>query len=180
LKRLAAAVCIVAAACGHTEEKSDWERSHEQRLAPSENELSLPGYPGERDLIEFFVAATSDFRFFVDANSVSVGSDGVVRYTLVARSPTGVENVTYEGMRCTTSELRVYALGRGRAWSVTRSEWRVMDPRSMQPWHRALYREYFCPHREPIGSRQQAVYSLRRGGHPLYEETPRGGSGSGW
>jgi hypothetical protein len=180
LKRLAAGVVIVAAACGHTEEKSDWERSHEQRLAPAENELSLPGYPSERDLIEFFVAATANFRFFVDANSVSVGSDGVVRYTLVARSPTGVENVTYEGMRCTTSELRVYALGRGRAWSVTRSDWRAMDPRIMQPWHRALYREYFCPHREPIPSRQQAVSSLRRGGHPLYEETPRGGSGSGW
>ena len=180
MKRLAAGVVFVAAACGHTEEKSDWERSHEQRLSPSENELSIPGYPRERDLIEFFVAATSEFRFFVDANSIAVGSDGIVRYTLVARSPTRVENVTYEGMRCAPSELRIYALGRSREWTVTRADWRAMDPRDMQPWHRALYREYFCPHREPIASRQQAVYSLRRGGHPLYEETPRGGSGSGW
>jgi hypothetical protein len=179
LKRLAAGVLVLAAACGHTE-KSDWERSHEERLPPSENEVSLPAYPRERDLIEFFVAATSEFRFFVDSNSVSVGSDGVVRYTLVARSAAGVENVSYEGMRCAASELRVYALGRERAWSVTRSAWRPMEPRTMQAWHRALYREYFCPHREPIASRQQAVYSLRRGGHPLYEETPRGGSGSGW
>lgn len=180
MKRAALAACVALAACGGPAPKSDWEREHEQQLAPSEIAVSLPALPKERDLIEFFVAATSEFRFFVDANSVSVGSDGVVRYTLVARSPAGVENVSYEGMRCASSELRVYALGRGRAWSVTRSEWRAMEPRTMQAWHRALYREYFCPHREPIASRQQAVYSLRRGGHPLYEETPRGGSGSGF
>jgi CNP1-like family len=161
LKRLAAAVCIVAAACGHTEDKSDWEREHDQRLAPSENELSLPAYPRKRDLIEFSAGPTSEFRYFVDSNSISVGSDGIVRYTLVARSPAGVENVTYEGMRCSTGELRVYALGRERSWSATQTGWRPMP--SMQAWHRVLYREYFCPYREPVASRQQAIYVLRGG-----------------
>ncbi len=163
MKRLAAAVCIVAAACGQTEEKSDWERSHEKDLAPSENELSLPAYPRQRDLIEFSAGPTSDFRYFVDSSSISVGSDGIVRYTLVARSPAGVENVSYEGMRCTTGELRVYALGRERSWSVTGSAWRPMEPRSIQAWHRVLYREYFCPYREPVASRQQAIHVLRGG-----------------
>jgi len=162
LKRLAA-LCVVAAACGHTEEKSDWEREHEKSLAPSENELSLPAYPRERDLIEFSAGPTSDFRYFVDGNAISVGSDGIVRYTLLARSPAGVENVSYEGMRCTTSELRVYALGRERAWSVTRSAWRRVEPRDMQPWHRVLYRDYFCPYHDPVASRQQAIRVLRGG-----------------
>jgi hypothetical protein len=161
MKRLAAALCMVAAACGQPEEKSDWEREHEMRLPPSENEVSLPAYPKERDLIEFSAGPTSDFRYFVDSNSISVASDGIVRYTLVARSPAGVENVSYEGMRCTTGELRVYALGRERAWSVTPSGWRSMEPGSMQAWHRVLYRDYFCRYREPVASREQALYALR-------------------
>ena len=160
-RALAGALCIAAAACGsRPEEKSDWERSQEQRLPPSENELSLPAYPRDRDLIEFSAGPTSDFRYFVDGNSISVGSDGIVRYTLVARSPAGAENVTYEGMRCSTGELRVYALGGERAWSETRSAWRPMEPGSMQPWHRALYRDYFCRYREPVASREQALSAL--------------------
>lgn len=161
MKRLAAVACLVAAACGSTEEKSDWEREHEKNLPPSENELSLPAYPRDRDLIEFSATPTSDFRYFVDGNSINVGSDGIVRYTLVARSSAGVENVSYEGMRCTTGELRVYALGRERGWSITQSTWRPMQPGSMQAWHRVLYREYFCRYREPVASREQAIYALR-------------------
>jgi CNP1-like family len=162
VKRRAAALClVVASACGQPEEKSDWEREHEKRLPPSENEVSLPAYPRERDLIEFSAGPTSEFRYFVDGNSLSVGSDGIVRYTLVARSPAGVENVSYEGMRCTSAELRVYALGRERTWSVTQSAWRPMEPRSMPAWHRVLYRDYFCRYREPVASREQALYVLR-------------------
>lgn len=163
MKRLAAALCAVAAACGQPAEKSDWERSHEAELAPSENELALPAYPKQRDLVEFSAGPTRDFRYFVDSSSISVGSDGIVRYTLVARSPAGVENVSYEGMRCTTNELRVYALGWERSWRVIRGAWRPVEPRSMQAWHRVLYREYFCPYNEPVVSRQQAIQVLRGG-----------------
>lgn len=60
--------------------------------------------------------ATSEFRFFVDAATLSVSDDGIVRYVLVARSPGGVDNVSLEGMRCATSEVRIYALGRDGAW----------------------------------------------------------------
>jgi len=171
------------AACGHAE-KSDWERKHEAGLPPGEETVALPAYPEERQLIEFFVAATSEFRFFVDAASIGVASDGVVRYTLVARSAAGAENVSYEGMRCATGEVRIYALGRGGAWSGRPGEWRAIQPRSVQRWHNALYREYFCPQREPIASRQEGIDSLRRGGasvsRSLSEDVPRGGSGSGW
>jgi hypothetical protein len=175
LKRLAA-LCVLIGACGHVE-KSDWERSHEGRLTPSEETLVLPAYPRERELIEFFVAAASEFRFFVDASSISVVG-GEVRYTLVARSSAGAENVSYEGMRCNSGEVRIYALGRGGAWSGTPGEWRAIQPRSVQRWHHALQREYFCPQREPIARREEGVDALRRGGHPmsrsLSDDIPRG------
>lgn len=156
--------CAALAACGHTGEHAE----------PS---LALPPYPGERGLIEFFVAATSAFRFFIDPASVSVGADGVVRYTLVARSAAGAQNVSYEGMRCRSGEVRIYALGRDGGWVPSEGGWRAIEPRSVQRWHNALYREYFCPQHEPIASPREGVDALRRGGHALYEALPRGGSG---
>jgi hypothetical protein len=168
------------AACGHGP-RSDWEREHTERLPAAEAAVALPAYPGAAGLIEFFVAATSEFRFFVDAASVSVGADGVVRYVLVARSASGVDNVSFEGMRCATGEVRLYALGRDGAWAGKPGPWRAIEPRSVQRWHNALYREYFCPQREPIASAREGVEALRRGGHALSrglsDDIPRG-SGS--
>jgi hypothetical protein len=159
-------LCILIAGCGHGE-KSDWERKHEERLAPAEEAAALPSYPKTGQLIEFFVAATSEFRFFIDAASLSVGSDGVVRYVLIARSPAGVDNVSFEGMRCTSAEVRTYALGRDGAWTGKPGAWRAIEPRSVQRWHNALYREYFCPQKEPIASAREGIDALRRGGHPF-------------
>ncbi|HEV3010173.1 MAG TPA: CNP1-like family protein [Burkholderiales bacterium] len=167
------------AACSGPTEKSDWERQHESQLPQPEEAVALPAYPAGERLIEFFVAATSEFRFFIDGASLSVDND-VVRYALVARSAAGTDNVSFEGMRCTTGEVRIYALGRDGGWVRRAGDWRAIQPRSVQRWHHALYREYFCPQREPIASRQEGIASLRRGGHPLFEDLPRGGSGSGW
>jgi hypothetical protein len=170
--RFALIACAALAACGSPGGKSEWERENEDKLAPEEG-LTLPGYP--RELVEFPVAATSEFRFFVDPASLSVGADGIVRYTLVARSSAGAQNVSYEGMRCATGEVRVYAVGRGRDWIVRESEWRAIRP----GWHSTLYREYFCPVRQPIASREEGVRALERGGVPftrgLSEDIPRGG-----
>jgi hypothetical protein len=122
-----------------------------------------PAYPGEAGLIEFSPGARS-MRFFVDAPSLSVyDKDGVVRYTLVARSPEGARNVSYESLSCATGQYRVHALGRvDGSWGGRESDWRPAN----DPWHRALYREYFCPQNEAIRSPAEGVRALQQGGHP--------------
>ncbi|MGH8690914.1 MAG: CNP1-like family protein [Burkholderiales bacterium] len=165
---LALGVALAGCASGPT---SDWERQQEGRLPPAEMAAPLPPFPRRADLVEFDVAATSEFRFFIDAGSLSVGPDGVVRYALVARSDAGAENVSYEGMRCRTGEVRIYAIGHDGRWGGKPGEWRAIVPRSVQRWHYALYREYFCPHKQPIASPREGVDALQRGGHPL--TTPR-------
>jgi hypothetical protein len=115
LKRLAALALAAHAVLGVAQPKSDWEIEVERR-GWKESEYNLPAPPKPADVIEFFVSSATDFRFFVDPQSLSVGKDGVVRYTLLARSPSGAENVTFEGIRCSEGWLRVYA-GRGRGWS---------------------------------------------------------------
>jgi hypothetical protein len=172
---------LALAACSHGE-KSDWERKHEGELRPAEESVALPPYPRDAQLIEFSPGPTSEFRFFVDGASLGV-ENGVVRYVLVARSAAGAENVTFEGMRCTTGEVRLYALGRDRGWVRRTGEWRAIASRNTPGWHNALYRDYFCPQKEPIASREEGVNALRRGGNPflrgLTEDVPRGASGSG-
>ncbi|MGD9951642.1 MAG: CNP1-like family protein [Burkholderiales bacterium] len=147
-------------------EKSEWER-HQEELAWREIETPTPAYPRPENLLPFYVSAASDFSFFVDTTSISVGEDGVVRYVLVARSAQGAQSVSFEGIRCSTSEYRIYATGvaPGR-WAPARAAWRAIDPRRVARWHNALAKEYFCPSGRPIRGAAEGVLALRRGDHP--------------
>jgi hypothetical protein len=131
----------------------------------------LPAYPKRADLLPFFVSATTTFEFFIDGSAISSGDDGVVRYALVARSAQGAESVTYEGIRCDTKEYRIYATGVDERWVPRPSPWRPIEPRSIQRWHNALLREYFCPFGNPIRSAAEGVDALRRGDHPSRPQT---------
>jgi hypothetical protein len=176
-------LALAVAGCGHGE-KSDWERKHAGELKPGTEEVvALPPYPQDAQLIEFSAAPTSEFRFFIDGASLGV-ENGVVRYVLVARSAAGAENVSFEGMRCATGEVRLYALGRERGWVRRMGEWRPIASRNTPGSHNALYRDYFCPQREALASSNLLILALRRGGssitNSLTEDVPRGASGSGW
>ena len=155
---------LLMAGCA-TQEMSDWERSNIDKRPPEES-LVLPPQPQPGRLLPFGVSDSGGFRFFVDGTTLSVGKDRIVRYVLVARSPEGTQNVSYEGIRCSTGEYRIYALGRADGtWSESRSGWRpVMGAPARQV---ALYREYFCPQAEPIRTAAEGVRALEQGGHPF-------------
>jgi hypothetical protein len=153
--------------------KSDWEREQERR-GFNDGEVALPALPAKDGLIEFFVSSASSFKFYVDAKSLSVGQDGIVRYTLVARSPSGAESVTHEGMRCSGQQAlyRVYAFGSDGKWSRNPgADWKIIEPKSVQRWHNELRGRYFCPNRLAILSADEGLDALRRGGHPAMVNT---------
>jgi CNP1-like family protein len=132
-----------------------------------EQKASLPAYPADENLIRFEVGPTSAFDFFVDAKSVSVEKDGVIRYTLVARSPSGALNVSYEGIRCESRERKLYAFGRSdKTWAPARSaDWVGIPsgrtyPNSQQA---VLADEFFCPAQGKVRSTEEAVTALKRG-----------------
>jgi len=140
-----------------------------------EDDVALPAFPRPADLLPFFVSAASDFAFFIDGASLSAGKDGVVRYTVVARSPQGARSVVFEGLRCDTREVRGYATGRADgSWSRRDTPWRRIEARNVQRWHNALATEYFCPGRSPIRSAAEGVDALRQGGHPRSKNAPGG------
>ncbi len=151
--------------------KSDWERENEERLKHAEEQVVPPPAFDKARLVELDlgIAATTrlrtDFRYFVDPATVSVGADRIVRYVLVARSPSGVENVRFEGIRC-PAEYRIFAVARpDGSWGGRPSEWRPV-PKDARVAENALSRRYFCPMREAIRSPQEGADALRAGGHP--------------
>ena len=162
---LSFAAALAAAACSTTksQEQSDWERRNPETVT-TEEALDPPAYPAAKNLLEFSVIGADGFRFFIDRASLAVSKEGLVRYVLVARSGEGVDNVTFEGLRCASAEQRLYAVARpDHSWSAARSTWRPLSTAR----HVSLARDYFCPQKEPIRDAYEGILALQSGGHPF-------------
>jgi len=133
-----------------------------------EVEFQLPTPPKEQNLIPVYVSAAAENRFFVDSTSISVGSDGIVRYTLLVVTQDGVRNVSYEGMRCETRERRFYASGRpDGTWSKSRNNrWARVQESAYNRYHAALFQDCFCPDGVIVRNADEARGLLRRSGRP--------------
>ena len=129
-----------------------------------EAEIVLPAFPRAEDLVEVEISGPRTFTFLVDANSVSVDDDGVVRYSMIARSTAGAENVSFEGMRCETNEYKAYAFGsQDRTWSRVSGSWLPIREQQSNNGRFALARYYFCPYSIPQPSSEKAVAALKHG-----------------
>jgi hypothetical protein len=111
-----------------------------------EGAVDTPAAPQTDGLRAFDIGSPSPNAFFVDMQSVSVGEDGVVRYTLIVRTPGGAENVTFEGIRCATGERRIYASGRkdGTWVPMKNSAWQPISDNTYNRPRAALAYDYFC------------------------------------
>jgi hypothetical protein len=127
----------------------------------TENKVDkLPPLPREANLLPFDVSQNTPLKFSVDAKSVDVGSDGVVRYTVVVASPTGARNVNYEGIRCDTYEWRQYAALNADhdGWdSTVATAWQRIENGSLNEYQAALYQDYFCSNKLPTASRGTTI-----------------------
>lgn len=164
--RLLVAGCVLVPAVTAAQPRSDLEDEDANTKLWRELEVKLPPYPGSGNIIAFDVSAASSNRFYIDPESISVGSDGVVRYTVVVRSPGGAENISYEGIRCETREQKYYAFGRrDGTWANARSgEWRYIEYKDINRQHGVLYIDYFCPDKKkPVGSPKDIINRFKYG-----------------
>lgn len=129
-----------------------------------EGEFTIPPFPEAADLLPFDIAGPSDNVYYVDARSISIGADGVVRYTLLARNPAGVENISYEGIHCEEREWKPYAFGRrDRTWaSVREATWQRVAQTSVENFRYTLYRSYLCPGGLPTRKAEEAIAAIKR------------------
>jgi hypothetical protein len=102
-------------------------------------------------------------NFGVDPASITVGKDSVVRYVVVASSTSGAVNGIYEGIRCNTGEVKVYARHTpGSGWvPVKDSEWRAMRTMPNSRYSFTIARNGACMEQAPNGGPKQIAQDLR-------------------
>src|SRR3990167_8808267 len=131
LDRLFALVLAVAATAAHAQLAPidpDW-REVEAPPAPAFSAAGLVSLDTPRSTLRFGVAPAT----------VAVGSDGIVRYVVVATGPSGAVNAMYEGIRCNTGEYKVYARHNpGSGWVIAKdTQWQQLQAAPM-PRHELI------------------------------------------
>ena len=86
-----------------------------------------------------------------------------MRYTIIGTSAGGAKNISYEGIRCSTFEKKLYALGHADGtWAKARdSDWQTIPTSGMNKQHADLAQNYLCSGTSIAGSVEQIVQNLR-------------------
>ncbi len=157
--------CISLVSCSSNEKFVDTFDNNKNWV---EMQAQLPNYPETENLLEFDAGPASEMRHYVDAQSINIGEDGVIRFTLVSKSTEGAENVSFEGIRCRTRERKRYAIGRlNKTWANSRQpEWQILNNVGQNYALRELTKFYFCPQDIMVSTPQDAIRALKSGIHP--------------
>lgn len=128
-----------------------------------ETEVKIPTAPPSKDLKPFYVSATTQLQFALDAPSIAFGKDEVIRYVVVITTPSGAKQVTYEGIRCEKYEWRLYATMQSDGkWSKSaNSRWQGIKNTSYNSYHAALVRDAFCDNAIPRRSPEEIIPLLK-------------------
>jgi hypothetical protein len=155
--------CVAVAASGQVLNPSD----------PDWKEAEAPKPPAVRTtgLIPLDMPGSS-LRFGVEPSSVSIGPDGVVRYVVVASSSTGAVNAMYEGVRCSSGQVKLYARHNpDSGWVQTpSSEWRSIHDNSNFRYSLQVARSGACMGNGPSSSVAQILRDLRSGADRRFEK----------
>jgi hypothetical protein len=163
---LGAGLMLAAFTAPAQEKWSQWDIDFdEDKTEWKEIEGRMPAAPRPEDLLPFEASGASTHRFFIDARSLSIGEDGVVRYTLVVKTEGGAANTTFEGIRCEMRQQKYYAVGQPNGgWTRARNpQWRRIEQRDLNNHHRVLYGDFFCDGKTPVASVREVIQTLKYG-----------------
>jgi len=136
-----------------------------QAIAPEPGESEVPTPPAfdVKRLLPIEVSRASALTIGIDPATVTITPSGVVRYVVIASSPSGAVNVMYEGIRCASAEYRVYARHHGeRGWvSAQGQEWQSLRGSLRAQHPLALARAGVCDGPAPGNSPADIVRALR-------------------
>lgn len=102
-------------------------------------------------------------EFGIDPATLAVTADGIVRYVMVAVSPSGSVTAFYEGIRCATGEVKSYARANASGvWTLVNDpEWRKLSDRQPSKHALALARQGACEGNATAGSAAQIIRALK-------------------
>lgn len=95
----------------------------------------------------------------LDPDSLTVSSDGIVRYVVVAVSGSGNINAAYEGIWCRAGEVKTYArAGNDGQWDpVPDPQWKALNASQPSMHALALARQGVCNGRSASGVSPQDI-----------------------
>lgn len=131
-----------------------------------EAEVALPTTWSAERAMEFRLDNQSALRYAIDPQTVSIGNDGVVRYVFLARSSSGAVNAFFEGVRCQTAEVKVYARWDpdARQWRRSGSEqWQALELRGATRRAMQMAHSGVCNNKAPNRSVAHILDALRNG-----------------
>ena len=129
-----------------------------------ESEAPPPPAFDVKKLVMFDVPTSLSLVYGIDPATVSISkSDSLVRYVVVATSASGVRNVMYEALRCSTGEFKTYARysSDGKWNPVSNPQWRSVFDNMPSKHPLRLARAGACDAVAPVGSVSELVSKLK-------------------
>jgi len=126
--------------------------------------VQIPIKISDSNLIKFKIFEMPQYQYFIDVSTLTPSkSDNVVRYAAVVRTPGGVRNIFYEGIRCDTGEYKLYAtaIGDQRLIPVENPEWKAIQGQGVTVYRSDLYRDFLCRHSLIRGSKQDIIELMK-------------------
>jgi hypothetical protein len=147
------AVCSTMAMAQLAGTDPDWK---EDNAAPA------PAFEIKR-LVPFEVSANSPLQWGFDPQTMTIGKDDIVRYVVVAQSPSGVVNAMYEAIRCGTGEWKTYArYNKDSGWTnVSDPKWQPLQG-GPSPHAARLARQGVCTGNAAASSVREILQSMRK------------------
>jgi len=161
-RRMLGAVLLFCALNACAEDRRE-HGAGEDSAAVQELPWQLPAAPQAEDLLPFYTSITTGQSFAIDAKSLTVDKDGIIRYTMVGTSAGGARNVSYEGIRCATMEKKLFAFGHADgSWAKARDpQWDAIPTKGANLQHANLATDYLCKNSLSPGKTAQILSDLR-------------------
>jgi hypothetical protein len=116
----------------------------------------------------------SQLRWGIDPATVNVGPDGIVRYVVVAAGEGSAVNAFYEGLRCSSGEVKVYARrGGDSGWVQAQGEWQSVFSNRAARHSLAIARNGACTGSAPNVSAAQITRDLAINNQGRYSRESR-------
>jgi hypothetical protein len=108
--------------------------------------LTPPAYELDRQISFEIPQASRELKWGVDPKTISVGSDGVIRYVVMATSSSGSTNVFFEGINCARGEVKTYArVNQSGQWHLMEhAQWKGLNSGLPSRHALTLARTAFC------------------------------------
>jgi len=147
-------IAPTAAVAGNGADNVDW----------TEEAVPPPPAFDKSKLVPLEMPPYVSLKVGVDPQTIAVGGDGVVRYVIVMVNSSGTTTAVYEGIRCTTDEVKTYArFSAAGSWTLLDNPtWKPVNDNTPSRHSHVFARQGGCQNRLALSPRE-IVSQLKQG-----------------